>query len=96
MPGRLLLEYGVFQVPLINTNRDYDLNSFELIKDCYEVTKILIIFQDKLPLETVQDLLRVAGIEKRQFTFFQDPSDGLNFSHITLLKGKKSTFLLLK
>ena len=28
MPGRLLLEYGVFQVPLINTHRDYELNSF--------------------------------------------------------------------
>ena len=58
--------------------------------------KIIIIFQVKSPLGTVQDLLRVAGTEKRQYTFFQDPSDGLNFSLITLLKGKRSSSLLHK
>ena len=34
MPGSLLLEYGVFQVPLQNTAKGYDKNI--KIKDCYE------------------------------------------------------------
>ena len=33
MPGRLLLEYGVFQVPLENITKDYKIK----IKDCYEI-----------------------------------------------------------
>ena len=36
MPGRLLLEYGVFQVPLQNTAKGYDKNTSFKINDCYE------------------------------------------------------------
>ena len=42
MPGRLLLEYGVFQVPLKNTTTGYDKDIIK-IKYSHEAMQILII-----------------------------------------------------